>query len=63
MVSKWDMKKYIKNNPDKFPFIYKEDNDAIYNKETNEYLSSLDTFLELYRKKSGESLECYKLQY
>lgn len=58
MVSKWDMKNYIKNNPEKFPFSYKEEEDALYDKETNEYLSSLDTFLELYRKKSGESFEC-----
>lgn len=56
MISKYDMKKYIKENPDKFPFIYKEEEDAIYNKEGN-YLSSLDTFLEIYRKKSGESFE------
>lgn len=58
MVSKWDMKNYMKNNPDKFPYIYKEEEDALYDKETNEYLTSLDTFLELYRKKSGESFEC-----
>lgn len=57
MVSKWDMKNYIKKNPDKFPYTYKEEEDALYDKETNEYLASLDTFLDLYRKKSGESFE------
>lgn len=56
MISKWDMKKYIKNNADKFPYIYKEEEDAIYDKDGN-YLSSLDTFLKVYRKHSGESFE------
>jgi uncharacterized Zn finger protein (UPF0148 family) len=56
MVSKWDMKKYIKENTDKFSYIYKEEEDAIYNKN-GDYLSSLDTFLEIYRKHSGESFE------
>lgn len=57
MISKWDMKNYIKKNPDKFPYVYKEDDEGLYDKETGEYLSSLDHFLELYRKKSGESFE------
>lgn len=57
MVSKWDMKNYIEKNPDKFPYVYKEDEDGLYDKETGEFLSSLDHFLELYRKKSGESFE------
>ena len=57
MISKWDMKNYIKKNLDKFPYTYKEEDDALYDKETNEYLTSLDTFLDLYRKKSGESFE------
>ena len=57
MVSKYDMKKYIKNNPDKFPYVYKEEEDAIYDKD-GVYLASLDTFLEVYRKHSGESFEC-----
>lgn len=57
MISKWDMENYIKKNPDKFPYIYKEDNEGLYDKETGEYLSSLNYFLELYRKKSGESFE------
>lgn len=57
MVSKWDMKNYIKKNPDKFPYVYKEEEDGLYDKETGEYLSSLDHFLDLYRKKSGESFE------
>ena len=57
MISKWDMKNYIKKNLDKFPYTYKEEEDALYDKETNEYLSSLDTFLDLYRKESGESFE------
>ena len=56
MVSKWDMKKYIKKNADTFPYVYKEDEDAIYDRDGN-YLSSLDTFLEIYRKHSGESFE------
>jgi hypothetical protein len=56
MVSKWDMKKYIKKNADTFPYIYKEDEDAIYDRDGN-YLSSLDTFLKIYRKHSGESFE------
>lgn len=57
MISKFDMKKYIKKNPDKFPYIYKEEEDAIYDKDGS-YLASLDTFLEVYRKHSGESFEC-----
>lgn len=56
MVSKWDMKKYIKENVDSFPYIYKEEEDAIYDKDGT-YLSSLDTFLDIYRKHSGESFE------
>ena len=56
MVSKYDMKKYIKNNVDTFPYIYKEEEDAIYDKDGS-YLSSLDVFLEVYRKHSGESFE------
>lgn len=57
MISKWDMKDYIKKNPDKFPYVYKEEEDGLFDKETGKYLSSLDHFLELYRKKSGESFE------
>lgn len=57
MVSKWDLKNYINKNSDKFPYIYKEEEDALYDKETNEHLLSLDTLLDLYRKKSGESFE------
>jgi uncharacterized Zn finger protein (UPF0148 family) len=56
MVSKWDMKQYIKKNADRIPYIYKEDEDAIYDKNGN-YLASLDEFLDIYRKKSGESFE------
>lgn len=56
MISKWDMKKYIKENSDKFPYVYNEEEDAIYTKD-GKYLSSLDTFLDIYRKKSGESFE------
>ena len=56
MVSKWDMKKYIKENADSFPYIHKEEEDAIYDKDGS-YLSSLDTFLDIYRKHSGESFE------
>ena len=58
MVSKWDMKQYIKKNPDKFPYLYKEDEDALYDKENGEHICSLDAFLDVYRKKSGESFEC-----
>lgn len=57
MINKWDIKNYIKKNTDKFPYVYKEDEDGLYDKETGEYLLSLDHFLELYRKKSGESFE------
>ena len=35
MVSKWDIKNYIKKNPDKFPYTYKEEKDSLYDKETN----------------------------
>jgi hypothetical protein len=51
------MKKYIKENPDKFPYIYNESEDAIYSKD-GKYMSSLDTFLEIYRKHTGQSFEC-----
>lgn len=56
MISKWDMERYIEKNADKFPYIYKKETDAIYDKDGN-YISSLDTFLEIYRKHSGESFE------
>lgn len=56
MVSKYEMKRYIKENIDKFPYIYKEEEEAIYDKDGN-YFTSLDTFLEIYRKHSGESFE------
>jgi hypothetical protein len=51
------MKKYIKDNPDKFPYIYNEDEDAIYSKD-GKYMSSLDTFVKIYRKHTGQSFEC-----
>ena len=57
MVSKWDMKRYIEKNPEKFPYLYKEDEDALYDKETDEYVMPLDRFLDLYRKETGESFE------
>lgn len=56
MVSKWDMKNYMKKNADKLQYIYKEDEDAIYDKQ-GKYIASLDEYLEFYRKKSGESFE------
>lgn len=56
MISKWDIKRYIEKNADSFPYIYKEEEDAIYDKNGN-YLFSLDAFLEIYRKHSGESFE------
>lgn len=56
MVSKWDAKKYMKKNQDKLPYIYKEEEDALYKKDGS-YLCSLDEWLELYCKKSGESFE------
>ena len=40
MVSKWDLKNYINKNSDSFPYIYKEEEDALYDKETNEHLLS-----------------------
>lgn len=58
MTSKWDMKQYIKKNPDKFPYLYKEDEDALYGKDDNKYICSLDTLLEVFRKKAGESFKC-----
>lgn len=57
MVSKFDMVEYIRKNVDRLSIIYKEDDDAIYDKETGEYLSSLDTFLDSYRKNTGQSFE------
>ncbi len=57
MVSKYDMKKFIKDNPDKFPYIYKEEEDALYDKEDGSYVAPLDKFLEIYRKNNGESFE------
>ena len=52
------MKKYIKENPNKFPYIYIEEEDAIYDKEDGSYVAPLDKFLEIYRKQSGESFNC-----
>lgn len=57
MVSKYDMKQYIKKNVNDFPYIYNEEEEALYSKEDGKFLCSLDTFLEIYRKKSGESFE------
>lgn len=56
MVSKWDIEQFIKKNADKLSFIYKEEDDAIYDKDGN-YICSLDKYLETYRKHSGESFE------
>jgi len=56
MVSKWDMKKYMKENAEKLDWVYNDEDDAIYNKD-GICLCSLDEFLETYRKKSGESFE------
>lgn len=56
MVTKWDMINYMKKNVDKLQYIYKEDEDAIYDKQ-GKYIASLDEYLEFYRKKSGESFE------
>ena len=56
MVSKYDLKEYIKKNADKIPYMYNEEDDAIYYKDGT-YISSLDTFLDVYRKHSGESFE------
>lgn len=58
MINKHELKKYILDNSDIVPIIYNEEEDAIYNKETNEYISSLDTYLNVYRRHSGESFEC-----
>ena len=56
MISKYEMKNYIKENPDKFPYIYNEEEDSIYSKD-GKYMASLDTFLEIYRKYTGQSFE------
>ena len=56
MVTKWDMINYMKKNVDKLQYIYKEDEDAIYDKQ-GKYITSLDEYLDFYRKKSGESFE------
>ena len=56
MISKYDFIKYIKENADSFPVIYKEEDDAIYNKD-GKYLFPLDELLETYRKISGQSFE------
>ena len=56
MVSKYDMKKIIKENIDDFPYTYNEDEEAIYSKE-GKYMCSLDEFLKIYRRHSGESFE------
>ena len=57
MISKWDMKQFIKKYPESFPYVYNEEEDAIYSKEGN-YLCTLNRYLEIYRKHSGESFEC-----
>ena len=56
MVSRYDLKEYLKKNADKLSWTYNEEDDAIYDKDGN-YFTSLDAFLETYRKKSGESFE------
>ena len=58
MISKYNLKKFIKENPDSFPYIYKEEEDALYDKEDGSYVAPLDKFLEIYRKNNGESFEC-----
>ncbi len=59
MVSRYDIKKYIEKNKDveDFPYIYKEEDDSVYDKD-GEYLCSLDTFLDIYKRHSGQSFEC-----
>ena len=57
MITKWDMERYIEKYPDKFPYIYKKEENALYKKEDGSYSCSLDEFLEVYRKNSGESFE------
>lgn len=57
MVSKWDMKQYIKKHLDEFPYAYNEEEESLYSKDDGTYICSLDTFLEVYRKRSGESFE------
>lgn len=56
MVSKYDMEEFIKKNIDKFPYVYKEEEEAFYDKDGS-YITSLDEFLKVYRKNSGESFE------
>lgn len=57
MISKWDIENFIKKNSDKLPYVYKEDEEGLYDKETGKYLLSLDDFLNFYRKKNGQSFE------
>lgn len=58
MVSKYDIERYIerKQKEGDFPYIYKKDEETIYDNKGN-YITSLDEFLEVYRKNSGESFE------
>lgn len=57
MVSKYDLKKYIKENEEKLGFKYNESDDSIYNK-AGERISSLDEFVHYYRLKTGEAFTC-----
>lgn len=57
MLSKYDIKNFIKRHPDKFPYMYNEEGECLYDKETGDYVCTLDTFIQVYRKENGESFE------
>lgn len=57
MITKHDIIEFMKKQGDDFSYIYVEGNDSIYSKN-GEWISSLDEFLNAYRKNIGQSFEC-----
>lgn len=53
MINKYEIKKFIIENGDKLGLSYNKDEDAIY--LNGNYLSSLDSFIEFYRRETGQS--------
>ena len=58
MVSKYDIKQWIKKRQKtgEFDYIYNDENESIYDENGN-LLYTLDDFLKEYRKKYGQSFE------
>lgn len=57
MITKDEIKKYINEHQDNLNFMYVEDVDAIYNKETNKFIAPFDEYYEVFKRHAGQSFE------